>query len=136
MEMIRSVNRPNRKGFTLVEVVIAIMIGTVGLLALSGILVKITVSNTRATDISIATALARQKIEQIKLTDYNYVVDEDEENLDANGNVVTGGKYTRETRVTADAAAFNTKTVDVTVYFSPSKEDPIKKAIVSTVIYP
>ena len=135
--MIRPVNRPDRKGFTLVEVVVAIMIGTIGLLALSGLLIKITVSNTRATDITIATALARQKIEQIKLVDYNYVVDEDENNLDANGNVVTGGgKYTRETRVTANVAAFNTKTVDVTVYFSPSKEDPIKKAIVSTVIYP
>ena len=136
MEMIRPVNRPDRKGFTLVEVVVAIMIGTIGLLALSGLLIKITVSNTRATDITIATALARQKIEQIKLTDYNYVVDEDENNLDANGNVVTSGKYTRETRVSPNVAAFNTKTVDVTVYFSPSKEDPVKKAIVSTVIYP
>ena len=134
--MIRPVKRLNSKGFTLVEVVIAIMIGTVGLMALSGILVKVITTNRMATDISIATALARQKIEQIKLTDYNFVVDEQENNLDANGNVISSGKYTRITQITEDAAGSNIKTVDVTVYFSPSMEDTIKKAIVSTIIYP
>jgi len=136
MEMIRPVKRLNSKGFTLVEVVIAIMIGTVALMALSGILVKVITTNRMATDISIATALARQKIEQIKLTDYNYVVNEEENNLDANGNVISGGKYTRITQVTENAAGFNTKTVDVTVYFSRSETDTEKKAIVSTIIYP
>jgi len=136
MEMIRPLRRLNRKGFSLVEVVIAIMIGTVGLMALAGILVKVMTTNRMATDISIATALARQKIEQIKLTEYNYVEDEEENNLDANGNVISGGKYTRITLVTEGTAAFNTKTVDVTVYFSPSMQDTIKKAVVSTIIYP
>ena len=134
--MIRPVKRLNSKGFSLVEVVIAIMIGTVGLMALSGILVKVMTTNQMATDITIATALARQKIEQIKLTDYNYVVNEEENNLDANGNVISGGKYTRITQVTENAAGFNTKTVDVTVYFSRSETDTEKKAVVSTIIYP
>lgn len=136
MEMIRPVKRLNSKGFSLVEVVIAIMIGTVGLMALSGILIKVMTTNRMATDLSIATALARQKIEQIKLTDYNYVVDEEENNLDANGNVISGGKYTRITQVTENAAGFNTKTVDVTVFFSRSETDTEKKAVVSTIIYP
>jgi prepilin-type N-terminal cleavage/methylation domain-containing protein len=136
VEMIRPLKRINRKGFTLVEVVMAVMIGTVGLLALAGLLVKVMTTNRMATDISIATALARQKIEQIKLTDYNYVQSELESNLDENGNVISGGKYTRITQVTENAAAFNTKTVDVAVYFSPSMQDTIKKAVVSTIIYP
>ena len=135
MEMIRPLRRLNRKGFSLVEVVIAIMIGTVGLMALAGILVKVMTTNRMATDIAIATALARQKIEQIKLTEYNYVEDEEENNLDANGNVISGGKYTRITQVT-ETPALNIKTVAVTVYFSPSMQDTIKKAVVSTIIYP
>ena len=136
MEMIRRRKKTNVRGFTLVEVVIAMLIGTVGLLALSGILVKVMTTNQRATDISIATALARQKIEQIKLTEYNSVNSQDEYSLDENGRERSGGKYTRLTRVTENAAGFNTKTVDVTVYFSPSIADTVKKAVVSTIIYP
>lgn len=136
MEMIRWLIKTNIKGFTLVEVVIAMLIGTVGLLAMSGVLVKVMKTNRRATDISISTALARQKIEQLKLTEYNYVTSEDEYSLDENGSERTGGKYTRLTRVTENAAGYNTKTVEVTVYFSPSMEDTVKKAAVSTIIYP
>lgn len=125
-----------KKGFSLVEITVALAIGAIGLLALSGIIVYTVNSNRYATDISIATALARQKIEQIKLTEYNYVVDQTEYNLDQNGNRVTSGRYSRVTDVRENEAGFNTKTVDVTVYFSPTMEDTVKKAIVSTIIYP
>jgi len=126
----------NERGFSLVEISIALVIGAVGLLALAGILGYVMTTNRFATDISIATALARQKMEQIKLTDYNYVQDEAEYNLDENGNQVTGGKFTRITEVTENQPAFNTKTVTVTVYFSPSMQDTLKKAVISTIIYP
>ena len=126
----------NRKGFSLVEITVAMAIGAIGLLALAGILTYTMRSNRYATDISIATALARQKIEQIKLTEYNYVVNETEYNLDQNGRQVTSGRYTRITEVKEGEAAFNTKTVDVMVYFSPTMEDTLKKALVSTIIYP
>lgn len=124
------------KGFSLVEITVALAIGAIGLLALAGIIVYTVNTNRYATDISIATALARQKIEQIKLTDYNYVVDETEYNLDQNGNPVTSGRYSRVTDVRENVAGFNTKTVDVTVYFSPTMEDTVRKALVSTIIYP
>ncbi len=125
-----------KKGFSLVEITVALAIGAIGLLALAGIIVYTVNSNRYATDISIATALARQKIEQIKLTEYNYVVDQTEYNLDPNGKQVTSGRYSRVTDVRENEAGFNTKTVDVTVYFSPTMEDTVKKAIVSTIIYP
>ena len=124
------------KGFSLVEITVALVIGSIGLLALAGIIVYTTNANRYATDISIATALARQKIEQIKLTEYNYVADETEYNLDQNGNQITSGRYSRVTDVRENEAGFNTKTVDVTVYFSPTMEDTVRKALVSTIIYP
>jgi len=134
MEMKKPVS--SRSGFSLVEITVALVIGSIGLLALAGILVYAMQSNRRATDISIATALARQKIEQIKLTEYNYVVDQEENNLNPNGQTEDNGKYTRITEVTDNQAGLNTKTVDVTVYFSPSLEDTLNKAVVSTIIYP
>ena len=124
------------KGFSLVEITVALAVGAIGLLALAGIIVYTMNTNRYATDISIATALARQKIEQIKLTEYNYVVDETEYNLDQNGNQITSGRYSRVTDVRENEAGFNTKTVDVTVYFSPTMEDTVRKALVSTIIYP
>ena len=75
----------SERGFSLVEITVAMVVGSIGLLALAGILVYAMQTNRRATDISIATALARQKIEQIKLTDYNYVIDQVENNLNPNG---------------------------------------------------
>jgi len=126
-----------KDGFSLVEITVSLVIGAIGLLALAGILVYTMQSNRYATDVSIATALARQKIEQIKLTDYNYVVTQTENHLNQNGRVdSSGGKYSRVTTVTANQAGLNTKTIDVTVYFSPNMADTVKKAVVSTIIYP
>jgi prepilin-type N-terminal cleavage/methylation domain-containing protein len=124
------------KGFSLVEITVALVVGSIGLLALAGIIVYTTNANRYATDISIATALARQKIEQIKLTEYNYVEGGTEYSLDQNGNQITSGRYTRVTEVLDDQPLVNTKTVNVTVYFSPTMEDTLKKALVSTIIYP
>ena len=124
------------KGFSLVEITVALVVGSIGLLALAGIIVYTTNANRYATDISIATALARQKIEQIKLTEYNYVEGGTEYSLDQNGNPITGGRYTRVTEVLDDEPLENTKTVNVSVYFSPTMEDTLKKALVSTIIYP
>ncbi len=126
-----------REGFSLVEVMLALMIGSVGLLALAGVLTYVLRSNREATDLSIATALARQRLEQVKLTEYNYVQDLHEYYLNENGVMdVQGGKYNRVTEVLVDQPAHNTKTVKVTVYYSPHMMNPERKAEVSTIIYP
>lgn len=128
----------NDRGFSLVEITISLVIGAIGLLALSGVLMYTMQSNRNATDISISTALARQRIEQIKLTDYNYVVDGTETGLDQNGKSIAGaeGKYIRVTEVATDEAGPNTKTVKVTVYYGGSVSNDAKRAEITTIIYP
>ena len=128
----------NDRGFSLVEITISLVIGAIGLLALSGVLMYTMQSNRNATDISISTALARQKIEQIKLTEYNYVVESTETGLDQNGVSVAGaeGKYIRVTEVAADEAGTNTKTITVTVYYGGSISNDAKRAQITTIIYP
>lgn len=136
MEMTRLLK--SRQGFSLVEVTIALVIGSIGLLALAGILVYSMQSNRMATDLSIATSLARQKIEKIKLTGYNYVVDETENDLDAGGVSISGqiGRYIRVTEVTVDAAGPNTKTITVTVYYGGDTSNDARRAQIKTIIYP
>ena len=128
----------NNRGFSLVEITISLVIGAIGLLALSGVLMYTMQSNRDATDISVATALARQRIEQIKLTDYNYVNDTTETGLNYNGVGVAGedGRYIRVTNVAIDAAGINTKTVTVTVYYGGSMSNDAKRAQITTIIYP
>ncbi len=126
------------RGFSLVEITVALVIGAVGLLALAGILAYSMQSNRQATDISIATSLARQKIEKIKLTDFNYVVNETENDLDPNGVYTPGqaGRYIRVTDVVTNAAGPNTKTITVTVYYGGSMSNDAKRAQIKTIIYP
>lgn len=128
----------NDRGFSLVEITISLVIGAIGLLALSGVLMYTMQSNRNATDISISTALARQKIEQIKLTEYNYVVESTETGLDQNGVSIAGeeGKYIRVTEVAVDEAGTNTKTITVTVYYGGSISNDAKRAQITTIIYP
>jgi prepilin-type N-terminal cleavage/methylation domain-containing protein len=136
MEMMKLLK--SRQGFSLVEVTVALVIGAIGLLALSGILTYTIQSNRQATDISIATSLARQKIEKIKLTDYNYVVSETESDLDANGVYLVGqaGRYIRVTGVVANAAGPNTKTITVTVFYGGDTSNDARRAQITTIIYP
>ena len=63
----------DNRGFSLVEITISLVIGAIGLLALSGVLMYTMQSNRMATDLSISTALARQKIEQIKPVSYTHL---------------------------------------------------------------
>jgi len=128
----------NDRGFSLVEVTISLVIGAIGLMALSGVLMYTMQSNRNATDITISTALARQKIEQIKLTEYNYVTGGTETDLNQNGVTVSGetGRYIRVTTVETDEAGPNTKTVTVTVYYGGSVSNDAKRAQISTIIYP
>ena len=136
MEVTRRCFLRDRHGFSLVEVMVALVIGAIGLMALSGLLVNVINTNRRATDISIATALARQKIEQIKLTPYNSVVSQVESSLNPDGKQAAGGRYIRMTDVAVNAAGFNTKTVSVSVFFSQAPTDTTKRAVITTIIYP
>lgn len=62
-----------KRGFTLAEVMVAVFIITVGILAIGPLLNSVISSNILARNISIATHLARQRLEEIKTWPrYNY----------------------------------------------------------------
>jgi len=103
------------KGFTLIEVLIAIAILAVGLLGMATLAGSIISYNQLAQHITTATALAQDKIEELKGSPYAAVAEGTvaESNIDASGSA--GGMYNRNTEVDEDAAFQNTKTVEVTV---------------------
>ena len=99
----------NHKGFTLVEIMIAIFILVIALLGLISVTVMVVKGNSFSKTMTTATTLAKDKMEQLKNTDYGSLA----------GNTDTAESiYTRTWTVSSDppgSPAAGMKTIAVTV---------------------
>ena len=98
----------NDKGFTLIEVMIAIFILVVGLLGVAGVAVTVINGNAFSKEITTATTLAQDKMEELKNTRYSNIT---------SGSDTQESIYTRTWTSTPDSPAAGMKTIDVTVQF-------------------
>ena len=98
----------NNDGFTLIEIMIAILILVIALLGIAGVTVSVINGNAFSKEITSATTLGQDKMEELKNTDYGSI---------ASGSD-TDSIYTRTWTVTANSPVANTKTVEVEVSWS------------------
>lgn len=98
----------NDKGFTLIEVMIAIFILVVGLLGVAGVATTVINGNAFSREITTATTLAQDKMEELKDTTYSNI---------ASGSDTQESIYTRTWTSTPDSPDADMKTIDVTVQF-------------------
>lgn len=123
-------NRRSREaGFTLVSVMIAVCLLSLGLMALAkaqGVLAR---SETDTANRSSALAIAQGYTEVVRSRDPATLVSETATLVDANGTVNLGGKYSRSTTVSSDAP--NLLRVIVTVTY-PRAQSPLQ---IVTLIY-
>jgi type IV pilus assembly protein PilV len=100
-------------GFTLTEVLIAVVILSVGLLGLSAMTIAMTKSLAFGNRLTTATALAQKKLEEIKNANYTSVISDDYPLEDY--NTITGyPQFRRSVTIIIDSPVSNTKTVVVT----------------------
>jgi len=111
----RYIKKGKDNGFTLIEVLIAIVILSVGLLGMASLTVAIIKGNKLSSDLTTATTLAQDKMEDIRRTSYAGVVSETKAALSSPYD-----EYKREVTVTDDAPATDMKTVSVKVYWGAS----------------
>ncbi len=100
-------------GFTLVEVMIAMLILSIGLLAIVGMLGFAIQANGFSSKMSLATRSAQEKLEELKNAPFLTVVT-DSDTVDANG-------LTRSWTVTDNTPILNNKTIVANVTWDDEK---------------
>ena len=107
--------RNNNSGFTLMEVLVAMLILSVGLLGMAALITGIINSNKLSNRISTATVLAQDKMEDIKRIGYDNAVSETKASMSS-----PYANYEREVSI-ASGPATGMSTVTVTVYWDTNK---------------
>jgi type IV pilus assembly protein PilV len=105
----------NNNGFTLIEVLVAMVILSVGLLGTAALITGIISSNKLSNRISTATTCAQDKMEEIRGVGYDDA--ENESGTENYSNILNYLLYKRITDVVAGNPAAGMKTVTVTVYW-------------------
>ncbi len=114
-------------GFTLIEVLIAIAILTIGLLAISALTVGIMRGNTHSDRLTTATMLAQEKMEDISRLGYSGAIDSTEDY----NSIASYPLFKRVTSIAASTPGSNMKTSTVTVYWDSDDKSVVLQTILA-----
>ncbi len=103
----------NQRGFTLIEIMVAVTLLSVGLLGMAGLTVGIMRSNSLSNQVTTATALAQAKMEDIKRVGYSGVAEG--KSTDDYNDISGYPLYKRVTDVDVESPDPGMKTVTITV---------------------
>lgn len=128
----------SERGFTLVEVMVALVLVTVLMLSVAQLMAVGVYVNKAAGDVTQATALAGEKIEELKYLPFNNITAGGDLNNDVNGffdqpDVEGDGRidYTRRWEVTELAYS---KEIEVRVIGQIDASGPVKETTVGIVV--
>jgi type IV pilus assembly protein PilV len=100
----------SEEAFTLIEIMIALVVLSVGLVALVGLQISAIKGNAFSKRMTTAVTIANARLEEIKNTAYANIQSESSTQVSASNM-----NFTREVTVNNDSPVLNTKTVNVTV---------------------
>ena len=103
----------SEEGFTLVEIMIALVVLSVGLVALAGLQISAIRGNAFSKRMTTAVSIANEKMEQLKNSSYANILSESSIQV-----VQSNMNFSRQVTVTNNSPLPNTKTVNVTVTWS------------------
>jgi type IV pilus assembly protein PilV len=100
----------SEEAFTLIEIMIALVVLSVGLVALAGLQISAIKGNAFSKRMTTAVTIANARLEEIKNTAYANIQSESSTQVSASNM-----NFTRQVTVNNDSPVLNTKTVNVTV---------------------
>lgn len=108
----------NEKGFTLLEILVAITVLSIGLLGMAGLTTSIIHGNTLSKKVTMATTLGQDKMEDFRRLGYSGTPSTDT-TTEENYNSIPGYPfYKRVTFIDVDNPSLGMKTVTVTVFWN------------------
>lgn len=107
--------RSDNTGFSFIDVMLALVILTIGVLALADLQIASSKGNTSVKSMVAAISVAETKMEQIRNTVYTNIVAEAPTQVTSSGLT-----FTRQVTVTTNSPMLNAKTVNVIVTWSDS----------------
>lgn len=107
----------NNSGFTLMEVLVAMVILTIGLLGIAALIAGIINSNKLSNRMSVATVLAQDKMEDIKRIGYSGMPESDTTTTEDYNSIANYLLYKRDTFTEVANPAAGMKKITVTVYW-------------------
>ncbi len=124
------------KGFSLIEVLVAMAVITIGIFAIMTMIMAVIKANAHSRNATTATALVQQKMEDIITLDYGSITTSNTNDL--------GGTYTTTTAfnvdfnlsisITEDTPVTNSKTIVVGGYWSPATTTSSHKVELSSIV--
>jgi type IV pilus assembly protein PilV len=100
--------RGDRRGFSLIEVMVGVVLMTIGVLGLAALSVTVAQANRGATNRTRADQVLHEKIEEFQTADYDEITDGDDE-------ITVGGiTFARTWSVTDDSPMAGVKMVEIT----------------------
>jgi prepilin-type N-terminal cleavage/methylation domain-containing protein len=106
-------------GFTLIEVMIALVIMSIGLTALAAVQISAIRGNAFSKRMTTAVSIAEARMEQIKNGSYASIIPESAIQV-----TQSNMNFTRQVAVTNNSPLANTKTINVTVSWSERSKSP------------
>jgi len=106
-------NGCNDKGFTLLEILVAVTLLTIGLLGVAGLTVGIMRGNRHSNIVTTATTLAQDRMEEIRKRGYDNV--DTTTFPDEDYNTITNFPFYKRVTSIAVGPSVNMKTVTITV---------------------
>src|ERR687895_777695 len=105
------------EGFTLIEIMIALVVLSVGLVALAGLQISAIRGNAFSKRMTTAVSIANEKMEQLKNSPYANILSESSIQV-----TQSNMNFTRQVTVTNNSPLPNTKTVTVMITWSDTSK--------------